>query len=161
MISCRSILTQLTAKINPDAESYGRLEFNHVYDLLDSLSWGTGVMMGAGVFMYLPIVIKYVQLYCMYLMRHVTSCNIPHHLTCCIISNHFSLKVRYWTLCSYFLSTWWTTCVLLRVQLLGTCVEVSIVITSKPCINILSLKNRHHSSTEQKVWYQFCGGVIL
>ena len=49
---------RLTSLKHPEFFTYGRPIFDQVYDFVDCCSWGTGIMMGAGVFMYLPIVIK-------------------------------------------------------------------------------------------------------
>ena len=51
----------LTRVRKPTFLSYDRPVFEQVYEFLDCCSWGTGIMMGAGVFMYLPIIIKYAQ----------------------------------------------------------------------------------------------------
>ena len=52
------VWAQCKSKTKPESYSYGRAEFAQVYGLIDSVSWGTGMMMGPGVFLYLPIVIK-------------------------------------------------------------------------------------------------------
>ena len=75
MLECtghlKALWFHLTRVRKPTFLSYDRPVFDQVYEFLDCCSWGTGIMMGAGVFMYLPIIIKYVYLQFSKLLLHV------------------------------------------------------------------------------------------
>ena len=58
------IWRKLTHTKRPTTNSYDRRLFEQVYDFTDCCNWGTGMMMGAGVFTYLPVVIKLVYCFC-------------------------------------------------------------------------------------------------